>query len=179
MAKNAKRYPAQMIVRQSIIDSIIDRIDRPKAPFEFITQTLNPKLNKYPAHKQFSDTFSSLVSVIDEFADDFCVVVEITEKGNVHYHYWIEYSEGNSYAHIADCFKCMYTTFGMNFKTVLKTNKTFEEQCESVYNYMKKDIKKTYQFTRSKQIVMTKEMRKHIQFNNDDKDNNINDLDYN
>lgn len=142
-------------VRSVIVQSVIKDVRMPPPDFKFITQTLSPKLYKKNAHSQFLSTLNDLVSVLDYVSNDYCLCTELTEDSNVHYHFWIVFKEKYTFAHYIEIIKSNFK-FGFTKMTKIKYEKTTLRQQTDSYNYLIKDIEKTYCIVRSRQIVINK-----------------------
>lgn len=139
-------------VKQSVIDKLLKEIRIPEPGFKFITQTLSPKLYKYSAIKQFRFTVNDIISVLDYVGNDYCMVTELTNEGNVHYHFWIVFKEGFTGANYLDIMK-YNTRFGFSKISKENSNKTMLAMKMDTYNYMLKDVYKSYQLIRCSSIV--------------------------
>lgn len=144
--KCIKRYSTK------VVGCLMDEVKMPPAGFKFITQTLSPRLYKYGIHQQFSMTMNDLVSVLDYLCQDYCIITEVTDDGNVHYHFWVVFRKQFSFPHYKETIKAN-SKFGFSMLSKNNYKKTTLQQQNDCFNYMKKDIEKTYGLIRSRSIV--------------------------
>lgn len=140
-------------VRTDTLLHLGDAVRIPPLGFEFITQTLSPKLYSLSANKQFSRTVNDIISLLDYMCKDYCLVTELTQDGNVHYHAWILFKDNFKQAYYKDAIKSNFK-FGYVMFSKKNFNKTTLQQQQDSYNYLKKDLVETYKFIRSKNIVL-------------------------
>lgn len=142
------KRPVERAVLTKFVDRIRDDVRLPPQGFKFMTQTLNPNIYKYPAHKQFLIIYPELRSILEYCFSDYCYISEVTDKGNVHIHFWYILKEERIIAEYYDMIKCT-KCFGNCYETKLKCEKDADEQVVNCYKYMIKDVEKSYKFIRN------------------------------
>lgn len=128
-----------------------EKVRKPVKPFEFITITLKPKLYSFTAEQQFRFTYK-YVEACTNVLEDYCCVAELTKDGNVHYHLWTVGDHGIFIDRLKKYTECI----GIINVTKLKHAIILEEQAQNTYNYMTKDIERTYSRIRNTKMVFNK-----------------------
>ncbi len=154
-------------VRQIDVQRISAQVTSPTPSFKFATLTLNPRLQKHPANKQFSITIAHFISVLQTFNEDYSYVTELTQNGNVHYHFWFVDKYKNSMREMMDTFK-QIQLFGFMCISRDNVNKSTLQKQEDTYAYMLKDIEGTYKLVRSRNMTGNRQVV--IDINKDDYD---------
>lgn len=152
-----QKPPALRKVPIHKLDQIEKQYDEPDDEFEFITITLLPYLYKRTAQSQFVITYHELVSYLNCFCRDYCMVAEITKDGNVHYHGWVVWERSQSFMTFSDSLKHANHYFGFVYKTKLKDGACKDVQRKRMREYMLKDIRTTYRMIRSVKILFNKQ----------------------
>lgn len=142
-------------VRTTTVNILRGSIRIPKVNFKFITQTLNPKLYKESSIKQFKQTINDILQILEYLTEDYNIITELTEEGNVHYHFWAVFKEHRNYIDYVEIIKCNFK-FGFSKLSKDNLNKTMMQKQVDTQMYMQKDILQTYTHIRSKWIVANK-----------------------
>lgn len=177
--EHTKAYQQIKCIRgysMAIVKFLTDEVRIPPRHFKFVTQTLSPKLYSKSRLQQFQTTINDLISVLDYISEDYNLVTEITDDGNVHYHFWVIFKERFSYCHYKEIISNNYK-FGFNMLTKIKHDKTTLQQQQNTYSYMIKSIEKTYDIIRCKSIVTNKSDH-NIDVNTSPDDYDTDKLDY-
>lgn len=148
-------------------------IRQPPPSFEFVTQTLNPKHCKDTlAKQQFQRTISEMISILEYTAEDYCLISELTETGNVHYHAWVVYTQSGKKQY-CEAMKAN-GRFGFYYFSKKNYNKSTKEQQEDTYNYMCKALEETYKFIRQRFVFNKLYFEKNISIENIYNDGEVN-----
>ncbi len=100
---------------------------------QFITITLPPKAYKFKAKEQFERTKPGIMDTFLTHTNDYCLIAELTEQGNVHYHGWFTERYDRSTLFLLDHLKQRHLGF-------VQINKARINDVERTYKYMCKDI---------------------------------------
>lgn len=117
---------------------------------QFITITLPPRAYKHKAAKQHKLVKSTIYNIMRVHCKDFCIIAELTEQANVHYHGWFTEAYEHAMLFMLD-----------NFKEVVgfvKVNKERITHVKRTYDYMRKDMANTAKII-GKNIVISNNIR--------------------
>lgn len=107
-----------------------------------LTVTLASGLNKLTLKQQYKKTFNVLRDIVRKNVICAYMVMEITQKGNIHYHIVIRTFGTNNITILLDDLKGC-SNFGFCDISTRKHNKAACDNSD-LYNYVTKDILKTY-----------------------------------
>lgn len=145
-------------IRDKTIIDLKTLVRMPTPGFDFITQTLNPKFcSDRLSKQQFENTKFEIMSILDYVCNDYCMVTEITEASNVHYHAWVIFKDSTHKKMYHEIVKAN-RKFGFCKISKKNNNKSTSDQQKDAYNYLLKDIEETYKFVRST-IIFNKEIQ--------------------
>lgn len=103
---------------------------------QFITITLPPRAYKYKAADQFARVKKLLVMIFSVHCDQWCLVAELSNQSNVHFHGWFTEMYHQSTLILIDVLKDAYFGFTkVNAERINQVNRTFV--------YMTKDLEIT------------------------------------
>lgn len=99
----------------------------------FITITLPPKAYRFKAAEQFMRVKPYLLDAFQAHAKEYCLIAELTGKGNVHFHGWFNPRYDKAAIFLLDTLKQRH--LGM-----VKINDEIIKETERTYRYMIKDL---------------------------------------
>lgn len=117
-------------------DYLLEQIRIPPKYSLFLTVTLPKRLNSEFTGYQFNVTYPCIVSILNRYCYDFCLVTEVTEDANVHYHAWIILKKQSD-----KCFLCAAIKKDKNLG-FYKLDKNAIEDQHRVYKYMRGECDK-------------------------------------
>lgn len=107
-----------------------EKVRIPPKGTQFLTVTLSPKIYDKPPKYQFLATINQIIRVLERFCLDYCLVTELTDQGNVHYHAWIHQRNRNNQCRLCVALK------KLKYIGFIKINKEDITETERTYNYM-------------------------------------------
>lgn len=118
----------------------------PSTEHYFVTFTISPKLFKYKAVTQFNMTTHEVQCIIRDICpNDNSLCVELTDKGNVHYHGVMRLKDKCSKIKLYEAVKRKRV---LGFCNITKEPMNSQESIDRVCKYMCKDLNETTKFIR-------------------------------
>lgn len=120
-----------------------------------ITQTLKPFFHKHNIHAQYFKILPNIKKVLENlYCPNYTIAVELTEKGNVHFHMMV-----NSYMKKEE-FHLMYgvLTKDLGFSDIVDCKS--HKQMVGWLNYMSKDLQQTAKAFNTLKAITTKDIPK-------------------
>lgn len=112
------------------------RLMEPVKGSQFITITLPPSAYKFKAAEQHSKIKQILIDTFTAHCDQYCLVAELTQQSNVHYHGWFTEKYERSTLFLLDHLKQRYLG-------IVKVNDRRIMNIKRTYDYMTKDMEIT------------------------------------
>lgn len=106
----------------------------------FMTITIKPKFYKFRTKEQLYYTRFTVAGLLVDYTEDYQLVGEVTEAGNIHYHCWAYFS--NSIKRIR-CLNHLKVKRDIGYVKITPEPIITLESKNRVSEYLKKDIKKT------------------------------------
>jgi len=105
----------------------------------FLTITLEPTMLRLQCREQYKKTFGKLAKLLQNYCDKYLIVIELTKDCNVHYHLLMTFhnnEEGITQMLFLNDYKRIQE---LGFKKLEKVS-----NLQNVFNYLIKEIPKTY-----------------------------------
>lgn len=119
--------------------------DIPQIAHYAITQTILPHFNKFKAVKQFEKITPRLTKLLRKVCLEYSLIVEMTQKANVHYHILVKWRDNTSMDEYLDSVRSLGHAM---IKKIFTSNADWEK-------YMLKDTERTLNILNMKSKVNT------------------------
>lgn len=137
------------------VDGEIGSVRLPPVGFDLLTVTISPKLYNKPPRYQLVATRGVLLSILTRYCKDYCVVVELTQDANVHYHAWYVLSDPSQAVYFRIALK-KATKRNLGYHCVSKRNpkKSDADQRKDCHEYLIKAIRQTFRALEGMDVVI-------------------------